>query len=82
MIGVGSYCCPSVSSCLRLLVEHELALAPPLPRSGNRRDERDAASLVEDAVRGLSGLVQFPVTARILVGRVQDRLAEELVHRT
>ena len=62
------------------LVEHELALAALLPGRRDRRDQGDASSLVEDAVRGLSGLVQFPVTARILVGRVQDRLEEELVH--
>ena len=65
---------------LRCLVEDELALAALPPGSGDRRDQGDASSLVEDAVRGLSGLVQFPVTARILVGRVQDRLEEELVH--
>ena len=82
MIGVGSVLLPVGLKRLRLLVEHELALAAPLPRSGNRRYERDAATLIEDSVRGLSGSVQLPVTAWILVRRVQDRLAEELVHAT
>ena len=45
---------------LRLLVEHELALAAPLPRGGNRRDQRDAATLIEDPVRGLSGSRPVP----------------------
>ena len=67
---------------LGCLVEDELALAALPPGSGDRRDQGDASSPVEYAVRGLAVLVELPVTAGVLVGRVQDRLAEELVHQT
>ena len=81
MIGVGSYCWTVGLELLRLLVEDELSLAALLPRSGNRRDQRDASPFVENAIRGLTVLVQLPVAARILVGRVQDWLEEECIHR-
>ena len=64
--------------CLRRLVEDQRTLAPLL-RLRDWRDERDAPATVEDAARGLAGLVEFPVPRRVLVGGVEDRVVEEAV---
>ena len=64
--------------CLRRLVEVHLALSALLGLR-NRGDERDAAAAIEDAARGLAALVEFPVTRRVLVGRVENGAVEEPV---
>ncbi len=62
-------------------VEHHLGLrlAAPLLRLRDRRDQVRAAADVEDPVGGLAVLVQLPVAAGIVIGRVQDRTLEELL---
>ena len=53
----------------RLLVEDQRLLsALALLRLGDRCDEGDTTSVVEDAVGGLAALIELPVASWILVG--------------
>jgi hypothetical protein len=56
---------------LGLAVEDHVALHRrllSLPGLGDRCDERDGATLLEDLVRGLAGVVEIPVARRVRVG--------------
>ena len=67
------------------LVEHHLALfrATTLPsRRGNSRDVGRRPTLADNAVRGLSVLVELPVARRVLIRRVEDGRLEEAVGHT
>jgi hypothetical protein len=44
---------------------------------GNRRDEVRFSPRLDDVLRGLTALVEFPVTRGLCVGRVQNRLREK-----
>ncbi|NJL26510.1 MAG: hypothetical protein HC897_00870 [Thermoanaerobaculia bacterium] len=46
-------------------------------RFGDRRDQLDPAAALDDALSRLPGRVELPMAARILVGRVEDRVFEE-----
>ena len=55
------------------------ACAAPLRflRLGDRRDELGAAAGFDDLLGRLAVVVELPVPARVLVGRVEDRVVEE-----
>jgi len=59
----------------RHLAGRRLALA----RLGNGRDELCPAATLDDLLRRLALLVEFPVAVRVVVRRVQDGLFEELI---
>ena len=64
------------------LVENNLLLlswALSLLRLGDRRDELGAAPPLDDLLRRLAVLIQFPMARRAAVGRIQDRVVEERV---
>ena len=81
MVDVGSYCCSSVGEPLPLVEHHLLLLRLPplLPRTWYRRDVGRGAPLLENPVRGLAGLVEFPMPPGVIVGRVENRGLEERV---
>src|ERR1700737_4011468 len=56
------------------LVEHKSGLCRgfPLLRLGDRRDELGAAAGVDDLLRGLPRLIEFPVPPWVFVWRVQN----------
>src|SRR5262245_5281121 len=61
-------------------VEHELLLcvgAFALPGLGNRRDKLGAAAALDNLLCRLPLVIKLPVSCRVGIGRVQDRLVEE-----
>ena len=48
-------------------------------RLGDRRDEIRATAGLDDLLRRLAGSVEFPMTQRVVVRRIEDRLFEKLV---
>ena len=50
-----------------------------LPRLGDRGDEFGAAAAIDDALCRLTLLVKFPMSLRVGVGRIEDRVFEECV---
>ena len=46
---------------------------------GDRRDKLCAATALQDPLRGLTRVVEFPMPHRVLVGRIEDRLLEESI---
>src|SRR5690606_1574441 len=53
------------------------ASARALLRLRNRRDQRDFAARLDDLLGRLALLIELPVPAGVLVGRVQDGTVEE-----
>jgi len=61
-------------------VEHELLLcvgAFALPGLGNRRDKLGAATALDNLLCRLPLVIKLPVSCRVGIGRVQDRMVEE-----
>ncbi len=53
-----------------------------LPGLGNRRDKLRAATGFDNSSCWLSVVIKFPVSGRILIGRIQNRfLKESIIHR-
>ena len=79
MIEVGSYCCswverPLPSSNTNPLLGGGLSLLG----LGDRRNELGAAPSLDDLLRGLPGLIQFPMPPGV-VRRIQNWVIEERV---
>ena len=80
-VGVEVVALPVAADFGRSPVEHHLCLLPPLSaRFGHRRDERRGPAAADALVGRMSAVVQLPVLARPLVGRVQDGLIVEIDH--
>ena len=81
MIAVCSYCCFSVERTFPFVKYqgglHRRSLS--LFRLRNRRDEFGLPSAFDDLLGRLPRLVQFPMPARALVRRVEDRLFEKRI---
>ncbi len=64
---------------LALVEDHDLLRAGflPFPRPGNGRDEFGPAAGLDDPLRRLALLVEFPMPPGTFIRRVQDRMFEE-----
>ena len=46
---------------------------------GDRGDKLGAATAFHNPLRGLTRVIEFPMSHRVLVGRIEDRLLEESI---